>query len=97
VGHFVTNCPLRKSNKGFGEGSEHEALASQFKLDFTLFACMVSSMVGSGWFLDIGASLHMIDDKSLFSTLVEKDSCYHSGCPYGQLNKDTAEVTTDQL
>ena len=23
--------------------------------------------------------------------------CYHLGCPYGQLNKDTAEVTTYQL
>ena len=30
-------------------------------------------MVGSGWFLDSGASFHMNDDKSLFSTLEEKD------------------------
>jgi len=59
VGHFSTNCPLRKSKKGSVEGLEGEALASQFKLDFTLFACMVSSMVGSGWFLDSGASFHM--------------------------------------
>jgi len=29
-------------------------------------------MVGCGWFLDSGASFHMIDDKSLFSTLEEK-------------------------
>jgi len=28
VGHFATNCPLRKSKKGFVEGSEGEALAS---------------------------------------------------------------------
>ena len=28
---------------------------------------------GCGWFLDSGASFHMIDDKSLFSTLEEKD------------------------
>ena len=34
---------------------------------------MVSSMVGSGWFLDSGASFHMISDKTLFSTLEEKD------------------------
>ena len=34
---------------------------------------MVSSMMGSGWFLDSGASFHMTDDKSLFSTLEEKD------------------------
>ena len=33
---------------------------------------MVSSMVGSGWFLDSGDSFHMTSDKSLFSTLEEK-------------------------
>ena len=75
LGHYATNCPKKKSKKGSGEGSEGEAasLASQFELDFTLFACMVSSMVGSGWFLDSGASFHMTGDKSLFSTLEEKD------------------------
>jgi len=39
----------------------------------SLFACMVSSMVGSGWFLDTGASFHMTGDKSLFITLEEND------------------------
>ena len=55
------------------EGSEVEALATQFELHFTLFSCMVSSMEGSGWFLDSGASFHMTIDKSLFSNLEEKD------------------------
>ena len=75
MGHYATNCPKKKSKKGSGEGSEAEAasLASQFELDFTLFTCMVSSMMGSGWFLDSGASFHMTSDKSLFSTLEEKD------------------------
>jgi len=73
LGHYATNCPKKKSKKGSGEGSEGEALASQFELDFTLFACVVSSMMGSGWFLDSGASFHMTSDKSLFSTLEEKD------------------------
>ena len=58
---------------GFKEGSEGEALASQFDLGFTLSTCMVSSMVGFGWFLDSGASFHITGDKSLFSTLEEKD------------------------
>jgi len=73
VGHFATNCPLKKSKMGSKEGFEGEALASQFELDFTLFTCMVSSMVGCGWFLDSGASFHMIGDKSLFNILEEKD------------------------
>ena len=44
-----------------------------FELDFTLIACMVSSMMGCVWYIDSGASFHMNDDKSLFSTLEEKD------------------------
>ena len=65
VGHYATNCPLKKSKKRSLEGSEGEALASQFELDFTLIACMVSSMMGCGWILHNGASFHMTDDKSL--------------------------------
>ena len=34
---------------------------------------MVSSIMGCGWFFDSGASFHMTGDKSLFSTLEEKD------------------------
>ena len=55
------------------EGSEGEALASQFEMDFTLIACMVSLMMGCVWYLDSGASFHMTSDKSLFSALEEKD------------------------
>jgi len=72
VGHYTTNCPLKKSKKGSKEGSKGEALASQFELDITFNACMVSLMMGCGWFLDNGASFHMTGDKSLFSTLQEK-------------------------
>ena len=73
VGHYATNCPQKKSKKGSSNGSYGDALASQFKLDFSLITCMVSSMVGCVWYLDSGASFHMSDDKNLFSTLEEKD------------------------
>ena len=46
MGHYVTNFPSKKSKKGSSEGSKGEALASQFEMDFTLIACMVSSMMG---------------------------------------------------
>ena len=72
MGHYASNYPRRKSKKESREGSKGEALASQFELDFTLFACMVSSMMGSGWFLDNGASFHMTGKKSLFNILEEK-------------------------
>jgi len=42
-------------------------------MDFTLIACMVSSMMGCVWYLDNGASFHVTIDKSLFSALEEKD------------------------
>eukprot|EP00253_Pinus_taeda_P024207 PITA_24207 len=73
VGHYATNCPQKKSKKGSSKGSNGEALASQFELDFSLIACMVSSIVGCVWYLDSGASFHMLGDKNLFSTLEEKD------------------------
>eukprot|EP00253_Pinus_taeda_P014498 PITA_14498 len=73
VGHYATNFPQKKSKKGSSKGSDGEALATQFELDFTLIACMVSSMVGCVWYLNRGAPFHMTDDKSLFSTLEEKD------------------------
>ena len=69
MGHYATNCPLKKSKKGSSEGSEGEALASQFELDFTLIACMVSSMMGCVWYLDSGASFHMTGDKEFIQYL----------------------------
>ena len=54
-----------------------EALASQFELNFSLIACMVSSALGLGWYLDSGASFHMTGDVNLFSDLVEKDLHMH--------------------
>eukprot|EP00253_Pinus_taeda_P033458 PITA_33458 len=70
VGHYATNCRLNKSKKGSSKGFEGETL---FELDFTLIACMVSLMVGCVLYLDSGASFHMTNEKSLFSTLEEKD------------------------
>ena len=52
-------------------------MASQFELDFSLITCLVSSVMGSVWFLDSGASFHMIGDKDLFSDLDEKDLGVH--------------------
>lgn len=59
------------------EGSEGEALASQFEMDFTLITCMVSLMMVCVWYLDSGASFHMTGDIKLFSSLEEKDLKMH--------------------
>ena len=72
-GHYATNCPQKKKNKKASRSAAGEALASQFELNFSLIACMVSSAMGSVWYLDNGASFHMMGDKELFSRLEEKD------------------------
>lgn len=72
IGNFATNCPLKKSKENSLGGAMGEALASQFELNFSLIACMVSSMLGSVWYLDSGASFHITGNKELFSDLEEK-------------------------
>ena len=76
-GNYATNCPQNKKKKKVGGFAASEALASQFNLDFSLIACMVSSALGSVWYLDSGTSFHMTRDKELFSDLEEKDIQMH--------------------
>ena len=76
-GHYATNCPQKKENKQVAGSAALEALDSQFELDFSLITCLVSSVMGSVWFLDSGASFHMTRDKYLFSDLDEKDLGVH--------------------
>ena len=42
-----------------------------------LITCLVSSVMGSVWFLDSGASFHRIGDRDLFYDLDEKDLGVH--------------------
>ena len=76
-GHYATNFPQKKKNKQAAGSAAGEALASHFELDFSLIACLVSSVMGSVWFLDSGASFHMTGDRDLFSDLDEKDLGVH--------------------
>ena len=76
-GHFATNCPKNKKNKKATRAATGEALALQFKLDFSFISCLVSSAMGSVWYLDSGASFHMTGEKEFFSDLEEKDLQMH--------------------
>ena len=51
--HYTTNCPQKKKNKQAAGTVAGEALVSQFELDFLLIACLVSSVMGSVWFLAV--------------------------------------------
>ena len=70
--HLATNCPQKKKNKKVVGVVADEALASEFELDFSLIACLVSITMGSVWYLDSGVSFHMMGDKELFNDLEEK-------------------------
>ena len=71
--HYATNCPKKKESKKEPTVEADKALASQFELDFTLIACMASTVMGCMWYLDNGASFHMTGNRDLFSDLEEKD------------------------
>ena len=73
---FLWKPKKKKSKKAVGAATG-EALASKFELDFSLIACLVSSAMGSVWYLDSGASFYMTGDKDLFSDLEEKDLQMH--------------------
>ena len=72
-GHLTTNCPQNKKNKKDATAAAGQTLASQFYLEISLITCMVSSALGSVWYLDSGTSFHMMGDKECFSDLEEKD------------------------
>ena len=76
-GHFATNCPQKKKNKKVVGSAAGEALYSQFELYLSLISCLVSSCMGSVWYLDSGAYFHMTGEKELFSDLEEKDLQMH--------------------
>ena len=77
MGILLLTIQKRKKKKKAGGFAAGEALASQFELEFSLIACMVSSALGSAWYLYSGTSFHMVRDKEIFSDLEEKDLQMH--------------------
>lgn len=62
-GHYATNFPQKNKKNKASRSAAGEALASQFELEFSLIACMVSNEMGLVSYMDSGASFHMTRDK----------------------------------
>lgn len=77
LGHYATKCLHKKAGKKPSGRAAGESITSQFKLDFTLIVCMVSSMMDTMYYLDSGASFHMTNNKYIFSNLEQKDLQMH--------------------
>jgi hypothetical protein len=76
LGHYTTKCPQHKKGPGKGQfaaSAEIEEFSSRFEEDFSFIACMASSMTSTTWFIDSGASCHMIGNKNYFGQLTEKN------------------------
>jgi len=65
--HYATKCLKKSSCKKNLGGATCEELASQFELDITLNTCMASTMMGTVWHLESGASFHMTGCREFFS------------------------------
>lgn len=49
IGNYATKCSHKKTGKNCFGGAIGKSLASKFELDFTLIACMATSVMGSVW------------------------------------------------
>ena len=73
-GNYAKNCPQKKASKKDPiVAAVGEAIASQFKLDFTLIACMANTTMGGVWCIYNSASFHMMGNRDIFSDFEEKD------------------------
>ena len=71
--HYAMNFPHKKvSKKEPTVVTTGEALTSQFKLDFTLIACMANTVMGRMWYLECSASFYMMVNRNIFSDFEEK-------------------------
>ena len=75
--NYATKHQHKRSSKKTSRGVEGTTLASHFELDFTLIACMASTMMGSVWYLDSGDSFHIMGNREILSDVEEKDLQMH--------------------
>jgi hypothetical protein len=80
-GHFASQGPLRKKNKGKPQTvaataeTQLSELACKFENDFSFVSCLSTSTTSRGtWYLDSSASCYITEERDLFSSFSEGDS-----------------------
>jgi hypothetical protein len=68
---FMSQDGKKKNKPQMAASAEVEEFAKSFEEDFCFIACMASSIVSDIWFVDSGASCHMMGHKEFFSRLQE--------------------------
>jgi hypothetical protein len=73
MGHFDSQCSekKKKDKPHMTTSAAVDEFAKSFEADFCFVACMSSATVSNIWFVDNGASCHMIGHKEFFTRLQE--------------------------
>ena len=72
MGHFSSQCLERKKNKPWMASSTTvDEFSKSFEDDFCFIVCMSNTVVSDMWFVDCGASCHMIRHKEWLTRLHE--------------------------
>jgi hypothetical protein len=77
LGHFASQCPnkkcKKKSHMAASASTEVDEFAARFEDEFSLIACLSSSVSLVVWYVDSGASSHMTGMQEYFSSLQEEE------------------------
>jgi hypothetical protein len=80
LGNFSSQCPNRKKGKPKKQmvaTTDMDAFAARFEDEFSLLACLSTSMVTGTWYIDSGASCHMTGVHEYFNNLKEYNANFN--------------------
>jgi hypothetical protein len=80
LGHFANQCPNKKKGKPkkqMAATTDTDAFAARFEDEFSVLACLSTSMVTGTWYIDSGASCHMTGVREYFSSLREYNANFN--------------------
>jgi hypothetical protein len=80
LGHFSSQCPNKKKGKPkkhMAATTDMDAFVARFEDEFSLLACLSTSMVTGTRYIDSGASCHMTGVRAYFNNLREYNANFN--------------------